>query len=144
MRGEARGAWSAAGAVISVLLATGCCLPLAPFAIAAGVAGLASVLAGLRPRLMGLAVALLGFGFWQAYGRRSCAARARWWQRAVLWLSLLFVGVFLAVPQQAANWLAGVRSGPAPQAALLSVDELRGRFNAAADKLRLLAIFSPT
>ena len=103
----ARGGWSAAGAILSVLLASSCCLPLAPFAFAAGAAGLSTLFAGLRPWLMGLSAALLALGFWQAYGRRSCASRPAWWQRVLLWGSLPVIVLFFFFPQHVAGWLAG-------------------------------------
>jgi O-antigen/teichoic acid export membrane protein len=97
------------GAVLASLLTLGCCLPLA-FVGAAGLASASVFLAGARPWLLGLSVALLGVGFFQVY--RGICRRARQSKTAIicLGLSTLIVFLLLLFPQAIASMLADISS----------------------------------
>jgi hypothetical protein len=98
------------GAVLSSLLALGCCLPL-PFLGAAGIAGLSVFLAGARPWLLGLSVVLLGAGFFQVYRGMRCRTRPSKAVMVCLGLSTVVVVFLLLFPQAIASLLADLSSG---------------------------------
>jgi hypothetical protein len=82
-----------------------CCLPFG-FAAAAGVAGVAVVLDGVRPYLMGGSVALLALGLWQLYRRpRVCRPRSKA-TLAIFWSCAALVIALIVAPQLVAGWLA--------------------------------------
>ncbi|MCI0419897.1 MAG: hypothetical protein L0312_11850, partial [Acidobacteria bacterium] len=64
---------------LGVSLTWFCCLPLAAGALGAGFAAVGASLGPLRPYLTGVAVALLGLAFYQAYKPQSaeCAPGKR-------------------------------------------------------------------
>ncbi len=93
-------------AVVSVLAASSCCLPLPAVIASAGLAGASGFLVSLRPWLMAASLALLAFGFWQTYRRGVCTSRRTRAARAVLWLSLALVATLLLFPQTVAGLLA--------------------------------------
>jgi hypothetical protein len=102
---------SSLGAVLASLLTLGCCLPLA-FLGAAGLASASVFLAGARPWLLGLAVALLGVGFFQIYRGMRCRTRQSKTAIICLGLSTLIVFLLLLFPQTIASMLADIsRSG---------------------------------
>jgi hypothetical protein len=105
--------WKTSGAsvaaVLSSLLALGCCLPL-PFLGAAGVAGASVLLAGARPWLLGLSIVLLGLGFFQVYRGMRCRARQSKTAIALLALATVVVVLLLLFPQVIANVLADISS----------------------------------
>ncbi len=94
-----------AAAVISALSTLVCCLPLG-IAAAAGTASLGVLVQPLRPWLMGLSLALLGFGFAQLYRYRgTCRPRSRT-GAALFWFSAMVVLATLVFPQVMAGVLA--------------------------------------
>ena len=97
------------GAILTSLLALGCCLPL-PFLGAAGLAGVSVFLAGARPWLLGLSIVLLGVGFFQVY--RGLRCRARQSRIAILLLGVAAVVVVLLIlyPQVIASAIADISS----------------------------------
>jgi hypothetical protein len=99
---------AAASAVVSLLAAGSCCLPLGTILIAGGFAGLSAMIESYRPWLIGLSLVSLGAGFWQAYGRKQCAARRSGTSVAVLWIALTMIVVLLLFPQTIAGVLADV------------------------------------
>lgn len=97
------------GAVFASLLTLGCCLPLA-FLGAAGLAGASVFLAGARPWLLGLAVILLGIGFFQVYRGIRCRTRQSKTAIICLGLSTIIVFLLLLFPQAIASILADISS----------------------------------
>jgi len=93
------------GAILTSLLTLGCCLPL-PFLGAAGLAGASVFLAGARPWLLGLSIALLGVGFFQVYRGMRCRTRQSKTAIALLSLATLVVVFVLLFPQAIAGVLA--------------------------------------
>ncbi len=92
------------GAVLSVLAAVSCCLPLGTLIGAAGVAGASGLFAGARDWLMPLSVVLLVVAFVQSY-RTPCARRSRP-AMIVLWSCAVFVAVMFLFPQYVAVAMA--------------------------------------
>jgi hypothetical protein len=97
------------GAVFASLLTLGCCLPWA-FLGAAGLASASVFLAGARPWLLGLAVALLGLGFFQVYRGMRCRVRQSKTAIICLGLSTLVVLLLLLFPQAIASMFADLSS----------------------------------
>ena len=97
------------GAVFATLLTLGCCLPLA-FLGAAGLASVSAFLAGARPWLLGLAVVLLGLGFFQVYPGMRCRARQSKTAIICFGLSAIIVFFLLLFPQAIASMLADISS----------------------------------
>src|SRR6266545_3014847 len=62
-------------AILSSIAAMSCCLPVGTFLAAAGLAGTSAFMDSARPYFLGLSLLLLGFGFWQTYGAKSCPAK---------------------------------------------------------------------
>ncbi len=104
---------AALGAIASALASLSCCLPLG-FAAALGAGAASAWLTTLRPWLLGLAVALLGVGFWQQRRARQCQLRSRWLGAVVLWLAVAVVLAMLLLPQQVAALLADRFSSTGP------------------------------
>lgn len=96
-----------AAAILAALSALTCCLP---FGIV-GALGLASIsmwIAPLRSWLLGAAVLLLVFGFWQIYrGGRQCSTKRSRASVAFFWVAVAVVMLVTVFPQLIANWLAG-------------------------------------
>ncbi|MGO4880784.1 MAG: hypothetical protein ACLP59_08185 [Bryobacteraceae bacterium] len=129
---------SSVAAVVSALAAFSCCLPLGPFLLAAGSAGAAGFLLPLEPYLIAFSVLMLAVGFVQAFRARQCGRGRR----------TLNIIVLLCSTGLVAAMLFGSSPGAAPagQAAVtpLKVASFRQSFNAAADRTRVVALFSPT
>jgi hypothetical protein len=152
--GGGRTAAASIAAIGSVLAATSCCLPVLPFAVAAGFAGGSAFLSAARPYLLGVAVLCVGFGFYQARRARNCGRKRGVAAPILLWLSTVFVALSIFFPQVMANAAANLLArppGPAPvgQPALLSltpanIERVRDAFNAAHDDIRVLIFLSPT
>ncbi|HVS88112.1 MAG TPA: hypothetical protein VHF01_07800 [Candidatus Acidoferrum sp.] len=92
-------------AVVSSMITIGCCLPLG-FAAALGVASASAFMTTLRPWLLGLSVALLGFGFWQQHRAAQCAVQGRLLGKVLLWGALAMVLGMILFPQQIAGFIA--------------------------------------
>ncbi|HWF46643.1 MAG TPA: hypothetical protein VG168_06540 [Bryobacteraceae bacterium] len=93
-------------AIGSVLAASSCCLPVLPFALAAGIAGGSTLLTAARPYLMGLSVLLIAYGFYQARRAKQCKRRPNIIGSLLLWFSAIFVFISIFLPQVMANALA--------------------------------------
>ncbi len=106
---QKRSGWAGIAAIGSVLLASSCCLPVLPFAAAAGAAGASTLLLQGRPYLLGVSVLSIAYGFYQARQARQCSGRPKALTSILLWAVLLLVGVSILFPQvlanAAADWL---------------------------------------
>ena len=104
-----RSGWAGITAIGSVILASSCCLPLLPFAAAAGAAGVSNFMLQARPYLLGVSVLSIAYGFYQARQARQCSGRPKALTSVLLWAALLLVGVSILFPQvlanAAADWL---------------------------------------
>lgn len=103
---------SGIGAVFAAVAASACCLgPVVFTAIGSGALAAASTkLAVVRPVFLGLAVVLLGGGFYRSYGRRrtdvacvdgSCSPEVKRKARIVLWLATIAVVLLATFPYYA-------------------------------------------
>jgi hypothetical protein len=126
------------GAVVSVLAALSCCLPLGPFLLAAGSAGVSGLMISWQPYLIGFSILMLIVGFGQAFRARHCGRRQRRWNLAMLVSATVLVATVLGV-----HIWAGVPA-PGSKVASFSADSFRHLFNAAADRPRLVVLLSPT
>lgn len=97
------------GAIASILAASGCCLPLFPFMMAAGLAGTSAFLSEVRPYLLAGSILFIAFGFYQARRARKCNRRTSTVSSVLLWVSAAFVLISILFPQIMANVIAGVR-----------------------------------
>lgn len=93
-------------ALASVIAASSCCLPLLPFLFAAGAAGTSAFFVRLRPYLIVLSVALIGFGFYKSWRAKQCNCRQSRSTTFLLWFSAIVVFVFIFFPQVVANFVA--------------------------------------
>lgn len=137
------------GAVASLVVASSCCLPIFPFALAAGAAGGSALLTSLRPYLLGASVLFLAFGFYQARRARQCERRPGRLNTALLWLSAVVVLVSIFMPETVAALVAGGGSAPAGQPSLVSLnasnfDQFPQAFNKGKGTVRVVALLSPT
>lgn len=94
-----------------MILASSCCLPLAPFLLAAGTAGSSAFFVKLRPFLLAGSVLSIGFGFYQSWRARQCKCQPSLLSAILLWFSAIVVLVFILFPQAIANLLANVFGG---------------------------------
>ena len=108
-RSARRSVLASLGAVGGILAAASCCLPILPFAVAAGLAGGSAFLSAARPYLLGVSVLLAGYGFYEVRRARKCRRRPSVVVSALVWLSMAFVLFSILFPQAmanaAANWL---------------------------------------
>ncbi|HKQ88711.1 MAG TPA: hypothetical protein VJS43_18290 [Candidatus Acidoferrales bacterium] len=107
-RKNANPALAALAAIGSVLAASSCCLSTLPFLAAGGIAAGASFLAGMKPYLLGAAIALLGYGFYQAKRARACGRKISPVSVILLGTSTAFVIFSIAFPQLMANLAADI------------------------------------
>jgi hypothetical protein len=93
-------------AALTLALATlSCCVPFG-FLGALGLAGAATALQAYRPWLIGGAILLIGFGFYQLYGRKQqCRTRSG---TIMFWVSAIAVLVIFLFPQVIASIVAGL------------------------------------
>ena|SRR5579884_2446028 len=124
--------------VASVIAASTCCLPVLPFAIAAGLAGSSGFLWAARPYLLAASVVSIAFGFYQARRARQCGRRTLV-SSIVLWASAAFVVISVALPPTV---LASIFHGADRR--LETVDTLPAAFNEAKDRTRVVILLSPT
>src|SRR4030095_8136849 len=94
-----------------VVLASGCCLPLTPFLLAAGTAGSSAFFIKLRPFLLLSSVLMIGFGFYQSWRARQCKCQPSLLSTILLWSSAVIVLLVILFPQAIANLLATVLGG---------------------------------
>ena len=92
-------------AIMAAVATISCCLPVG-FAGAIGLGFASAFFTTLRPWLLGLSVAAIGFGFWQQHRARQCAIRRRWIGNALLWAALILVLGMILFPQQIAGVIA--------------------------------------
>lgn len=102
---QGTGVSASVAAIVSALATVSCCLPLG-FAAAIGAGAASAFFQTLRPWLLGLAIVLIGFGFWQQRRARQCSVRGRWIGNVLLWCALVTVVVMILFPQQIAGFLA--------------------------------------
>ena len=105
---EGRTALASVAAIVSVLAASSCCLPILPFLMAAGLAGGSAFLAAARPYLLVASILLIAYGFYQASRAKKCQRRPGLVTTALLWISAFFVVVSIFFPQVMANAAAGL------------------------------------
>src|SRR5437867_1158130 len=105
------------GSLIAGLLASACCIgPLLLGAVGFGSLGLATVLAPLRPWLLGLTAVLIGTGFFLAYrppaaeacapGQACAKPASRRNQRFALWLVTVLATALATYPSWGARLTA--------------------------------------
>lgn len=102
---QGTGVSASVAAIVSALATVSCCLPLG-FAAAIGAGAASAFFQTLRPWLLGLAIVLIGFGFWQQHRAKQCSIRGRWIGNVLLWCALVTVVVMILFPQQIAGFLA--------------------------------------
>ncbi|MFN7994173.1 MAG: hypothetical protein U0Q18_11250 [Bryobacteraceae bacterium] len=129
---------SSLAALLSVLAALSCCLPLAPFLLAAGIAGASGVFLSLQPYLVGLAILMLVFGFVQTFRARQCTRKRRVLNTIVLLCSVSLISLIML------SLVPAAAPGGQPALARLQLQDFRQAFNGAADETRVVALFSPT
>ena len=103
-----RTAFASVAAMVSVLAASSCCLPILPFCFAASLAGSSTVLTELRPYLLGASALFIVYGFYQAWQSKRCSRRPSIVSSALLWISAFFVLVSIFFPQVLANAAANL------------------------------------
>ena len=103
-----RTAFAGVAAMVSVIAASSCCLPVLPFVFAASLAGSSTVLTVLRPYLLGASVLFIAYGFYQAWQSKRCRRKPGFLSSALLWLSAFLVFVSILFPQELANAAANL------------------------------------
>jgi hypothetical protein len=98
-----RTALAGLAALGSVVAASSCCLPILPFVFAAGVAGSSAILTAVRPYLLGLSMAFIAYGFYQAWRAKQCRCRPNLLSTLLLWTSAAIVALSLFFPQVVAE-----------------------------------------
>ena len=99
------------GALASVIAASSCCLPLLPFLLAAGTAGMSAFVTRARPYLLVVSVLLIGFAFYKSWRAKQCNHKPSRISMFLLWFSAIVVFVFIFFPQAVANLLANSLAG---------------------------------
>src|SRR5262249_25052643 len=95
-------------AIASALAASGCCLPILPFAAAAGSAGASVFLYAARPYFLGASIAFIAYGFYQAGRTKKCHRRPGATATVLLWISALLVAPSILFPQLMSNAAASL------------------------------------
>ena len=103
--------WASLGALASVIAASSCCLPLLPFLLAAGTAGMSAFVITARPYLLVISVLLIGFAFYKSWRAKQCNRKPGRVSTFLLWFSAIVVFVFIFFPQLIANLLADLLAG---------------------------------
>src|SRR5205823_1113815 len=98
-------------AVGSVILASSCCLPLAPFLLAAGTAGSSAFFVKLRPFLLAASVLFVAYGFYSRWRMKKCRQQPSTLSTVLLWFSAIVVVAFILFPQAIANLVANLLAG---------------------------------
>jgi hypothetical protein len=98
-------------ALVSVIAASSCCLPLLPFLFAAGAVGTSAFVTQLRPYLLVLSGLLIAFGFYKSWRANQCNCESSRISTVLLWLSAIVVFVFIFFPQVIANLVADLLAG---------------------------------
>jgi hypothetical protein len=92
-------------AILSSVATITCCLPLG-FAAALGAGAASAFFTTLRPWLLVISVALIGFGFWQQRRATQCSVKGRKLRQVLLWSAVVIVAAMILFPQQIAGFLA--------------------------------------
>ena len=133
------------GSLLAGSLASACCIgPLLLGAAGVGSLGLTTVLAPLRPWLLGLTVVLIGTGFFLAYrpqavevcapGQACAKPASRRNQRLALWLVTALAGALATYPSWGARLtVMKTPASPVEQASSLVVLDVRGMTCAACE-----------
>ena len=103
-----RTVFASVAALVSVIAASNCCLPILPFVFAASLAGSSAILTALRPYLLVTSVLSIAYGFYQAWQSKRCSRKSSLLSSALLWLSAFFVIVSIVFPQVLANAAANL------------------------------------
>lgn len=103
--------WASLGALVSVIAASSCCLPLLPFLLAAGTAGMSAFVIRARPYLLVISVLLIAFAFYKSWRAKQCNRKPSGVSTFLLWFSAIVVFVFIFFPQVVANILANLLAG---------------------------------
>lgn len=103
-----RTVFASVAALVGVIAASSCCLPILPFVFAASLAGSSAILTALRPYLLGTSVLSIAYGFYQAWQSKRCSRKSSFFSSALLWLSAFFVFVSIFFPQVLANAAANL------------------------------------
>ena len=109
--GEKRTLIASLAALGSVILASSCCLPLAPFLLAAGTAGSSALFVKLRPFLVAASVLFIAYGFYLGWRAKKCGREPSTLSNILLWFSAIVVLVFILFPQAIANFVANLLAG---------------------------------
>ncbi len=109
--GSGRTIIASLAALVSVVLASSCCLPLLPFLFAAGTAGSSAFFVKVRPFLLAASVLLIDFGFYQRWRVKQCQCKPSLMSTILLWFSAIVVLVFILFSQAIANILANLLAG---------------------------------
>jgi hypothetical protein len=109
--GSASTAFTSLAALGSVIMASSCCLPLLPFAFAAGAAGTSAFVGKLRPYLLVASVLLIAFGFYKSWRAEQCNCKPSRISTVLLWFSAIMVFLFIFFPQVIANIIADILAG---------------------------------
>ena len=121
MAGRRAGLWVTIGSVLSAALASACCwLPLLLIAFGVSASGVSAAFAEGRPLFLGIAVVLLGSGFYVSYFRKeactpgsACAVpntKLERLNRAMLWIATVAVLAFAFFPSYVGLLLASSAS----------------------------------
>ena len=102
---QAPGFSASLGAILASIASVSCCIPLG-FAAALGAGAASAFFTTLRPWLLGLSVALIGFGFWQQRRAQQCAVGGRLLGAVLLWVAVAVVLAMILFPQQIAGFIA--------------------------------------
>jgi uncharacterized membrane protein len=98
-------------ALVSVIAASSCCLPVLPFLFAAGAAGTSAFFAQLRPYLLVLSALLIAFAFYKSWRAKQCNCKPSRISTFLLWFSAFVVFIFILFPQVIANLVADLLAG---------------------------------
>ena len=114
------------GAIVAAVASSLCCiLPVVAVVFGIGAFGIASVFETLRPYFLVLAIAALGFSFYQAYFRKeaceegeACATKpVGRMNKMMIWFALVGVLAIAAFPYYSGYVLAAVDPAPAAEPA---------------------------
>jgi hypothetical protein len=97
-------------AIGSAIAASSCCLPILPFAAAAGFAGGSAFLSAAKPYLLGISALFIAYGFFQAQRAKPCQRKPGMMGLLVLSVSAVFVALSIFFPQIMANAAADLLS----------------------------------
>lgn len=102
---QGTGVSASLAAIVSSVATISCCLPIG-FGVALGAGAASAFVTTLRPWLLGLAVALLGLGFWQQHRAKQCSVRGKVLGSVLLWSALVVVLGMILFPQEIAAFIA--------------------------------------